>query len=552
MSRIDAVLARFRQRIFDREAATIQRLTDSWLAVERALEPQMTALAYEIEQLRAGGQVITQGKLVRLERYQQLLAQAEAQVAKYSGYAAGEIGAGQRAYWNDGFEYMDESMRLLLTTPQGIALPFNRVPTEAVETMIGLSGDGTPLGELLRRDYPETALRATDALLQGVAQGWNPRKTARALADAFAGNFQRALVVARTEQLRAFREVTAQTFARNADVLDGWYWSSALSATTCPICWGLHGSLHPVSEKLQDHVCGRCVAVPLTKTWDEIGKALDIDLSGTPETRVRVTDGDTLLRRKGAAFQRQVFAGQPGRFELWRDGMNLREMVGWTDDPDWGKSPVLRTLAELKEANKKTTHAVARNYLPNIDTDNYGVPDRSTRRITSGELQAFKSRVQTMPEEIRNLEPVEDEWRAVTRLNGSVIYPKDELNIGVIDRLEFSEMGSAWSKGNSIYLSPEFIGTPIQDHEYIHTLTYRNRVLRDALQTDYKTPYLYQHAQYAANQMGEQFTMTMTAFDPNRDRWIDNVLAIEGGRSRGEAAEQVDAVSDLLRSIGLW
>lgn len=347
MSRIDAVLARFRQRIFDREATTIQRLTDSWLAVERALEPQMTALAYEIEQLRAGGQVITQGKLVRLERYKALMAQARAEVEKYTAMTAGEIAQGQRAYWNDGFEYMDESMRLLLTTPQGIALPFNRVPTEAVETTIGLSGDGTPLGELLMRDYPETALKATETLVQGMAQGWNPRKTARALADAFAGNFQRALVVARTEQLRAFREVTAQTFARNADVLDGWYWSSALSATTCPICWGLHGSLHPVSEKMESHVNCRCVAVPLTKTWDEIGKALGIDLSGTPETRVRITDGDTLLRRKGEAFQRQVFAGQPGRFELWRDGMNLREMVDWTDDPEWGKSPVLKPIKEL-------------------------------------------------------------------------------------------------------------------------------------------------------------------------------------------------------------
>lgn len=347
MSRIDAVLREFRQRILTREVETIQRLTDSWLAVERALEPQITALAYEIEQLRAGGQRVTRGKLVRLERYQQLLAQAEAQVEKYSQFAAGEIGRGQRAYWQDGFEYMDQSMRLLLTTPQGVAVPFNRVPTEAVETMIGLSGDGTPLGELLMSDYPETALKATETLVQGMAQGWNPRKTARALADAFSGNFQRALVVARTEQLRAFREVSQQTFERNQDVLDGWYWSSALSATTCPICWGLHGSLHPVSEKLQDHVCGRCFAVPVTKTWDEIGKALGIDLSGTPETRVRFADGDTLLRAKSEAFQRQVFAGQPGRFELWKDGMNLREMVGWTDDPEWGKSPVLKPIKEL-------------------------------------------------------------------------------------------------------------------------------------------------------------------------------------------------------------
>lgn len=257
-SRIDQVLADFRARVMDRDATTQRMLTERWLAVEARLDAQATALALEIDTLRNAGQTITPGKLARLDRYQALLAQAQVEVEQYERWANGQIAENQRVYAEMGRGYFEAAMQAALTNPEGIAVNFNRLPVGATNAMIGFTGNGAPLLDLLIKDYPKTAAGLTQALVNGTAQGWNPRKTAREMMRAMGGNLDRALVIARTEQLRSYRAAAQVGLESNADILDGWVWSSALTANTCPVCWALHGSIHPVTEAMQDHVCGRC------------------------------------------------------------------------------------------------------------------------------------------------------------------------------------------------------------------------------------------------------------------------------------------------------
>lgn len=258
MARIDQVLADFRARVMDRDATTQRMLTERWLAVEARLDAQATALALEIDTLRNAGQTITPGKLARLDRYQALLAQAQAQVEQYERWANGQIAENQRVYAEMGRGYFEAAMQAALTNPEGIVVNFNRLPVGATNAMIGFAGNGAPLLDLLIKDYPKTATALTQALVNGAAQGWNPRKTAREMMRAMGGNLDRALVIARTEQFRAYRAAAQIGFEANADILDGWVWSSALDPRTCPVCWAMHGSVHPVTEVMQDHVCGRC------------------------------------------------------------------------------------------------------------------------------------------------------------------------------------------------------------------------------------------------------------------------------------------------------
>jgi len=188
-----------------------------------------------------------------------------------------------------------------------------------------------------------------------------------------------------------------------------------------------------------------------------------------------------------------------------------------------------------------------------IDPQNYGVNDQSTREITAAELDGIQNRIKNMPDGIRRLEPVDQRWRAVRKLNGETVYLNDELNVGIVKNYE-SEMGTAWSRGNSMYIHSEFIGTPIQDHEYIHTLTFRNKILKDGLQDQYSPPSLWQHAEGAQNRMGEHFTMTMTAYSEDRSAWIDNIMKIEPASriTREDAEKQINAIEKLLKGIGAW
>lgn len=325
----------------EREDATIRQLVSRWMNIERKLEGEITSLAYEIDEARRNGQKITDAKLYRMERYQSLLAQAKSEVEQFSKINAAEVMTLQRTYAMDGKNFMDEALSPLVQ----VGVNFNRLPADAVNAAIAYTSDGAPLAKLLMKDYPSTAAGIMQALLDGIAQGWNPRKIASAMKEALSGNLQRALVIARTETLRAFRDAAQTGMEGNADVLEGWIWSSALTSATCPVCWGLHGSFHPLTEKLNDHICGRCVPVPVTKPLAQI----DPRLKGLTDPRVRVPMGDMVLRGKSDEFARSILG--PGRYDLWKSGVDLSDMVRWTDDPEWGMTPALKALKDLAHAH---------------------------------------------------------------------------------------------------------------------------------------------------------------------------------------------------------
>ena len=84
-------------------------------------------------------------------------------------------------------------------------------------------------------------------------------------------------MIARTEMLDANREAALETRKTNNDILECWEWWAQLdSSRTCISCIAQHGTRHPADEPGPlDHHQGRCVAVPATKSWRELG--FDID-----------------------------------------------------------------------------------------------------------------------------------------------------------------------------------------------------------------------------------------------------------------------------------
>ena len=144
----------------------------------------------------------------------------------------------------------------------------------------------------------------------------------------------RALTIARTEQLRAYREASRRSYAENADILDGWIWLSARDSRTCVSCWAMHGTRHRVTETLDDHINGRCTAIPMVKGHD-------------PGIRT----GEELFRELPPAQQRSILG--PAAHEAWLDGRvslapdGRTSVVGQRDDPRWGTMRYARSLQEI-------------------------------------------------------------------------------------------------------------------------------------------------------------------------------------------------------------
>lgn len=182
------------------------------------------------------------------------------------------------------------------------------------------------------------------ALIVGIAVGDHPdaiaRDMLRRVEGAFNGGLGRAVNVARTECLDAYRDTSAAVHAANEDVLDGWVWVASLDLRACPSCWAMHGTVHPITQPGPwDHQQGRCVRLPKVKSWEDLGipgvEAEDLT-PNAPERFAALSPAD-----------RETVMG-PGRAALLDDGR-----IGWADlavrrdNPRWRPSYVPRTVRDL-------------------------------------------------------------------------------------------------------------------------------------------------------------------------------------------------------------
>ena len=171
-------------------------------------------------------------------------------------------------------------------------------------------------------------------LVRSVAVGDNPREAARrmlqAVQDGFNGGLTRALVISRTEMLDAHRRAAQAFRTANRDVIDGWRWMCDLSTRSCPACVGMHGTIHPADEPgPAGHQQCRCVAVPVAKSWRDLG----FDVEEPPD---RFPDADRWFDGLPEADRRELLG--PSRYEAWQAGdyprdrwATVRSTDGWRD-----------------------------------------------------------------------------------------------------------------------------------------------------------------------------------------------------------------------------
>lgn len=161
---------------------------------------------------------------------------------------------------------------------------------------------------------------------------------------AFNAGLARSLTISRTETLDAYRTASAIGQAANAEVLRGWVWISRLDRRTCPSCFAMHGSEHPLDEDgPDDHQNGRCVRAPLTKTWKELG--IDIGMEEPPSM---ITDGLTAFRAMSRENQRQVLGST--RLDLLDRGeIDWADLATERKNPGWRRSFVPTPVNQLIE-----------------------------------------------------------------------------------------------------------------------------------------------------------------------------------------------------------
>jgi hypothetical protein len=321
------VLRAYREAMNAAEEEIVRQMGERWLALERTLEGNIAALANEMQLKAQAGEVVTDAMIRRSERYAILKAQMEAEIAKYNREAAQMIAAGQENALKLGIQAATDAIDVMY--PNALSSSFNRINVAAVEAMIGKAGDGSPLLELLTKDFGEAADAIVQALVDGVAQGLGAVKTAHGMVEGMGVGMDRALLIARTEVNGAYRAGSVEGY-RQSGVVEG-FMRLVARDEACLACLALDGEKFDTADEMDDHPNGRCTCVPILAGMDE------------PQWE----KAQDWFADQSDARQREIMGDK--RYEMYKNGMPIEDFGIKTHDPIWGASPQITPLSQLEQ-----------------------------------------------------------------------------------------------------------------------------------------------------------------------------------------------------------
>lgn len=325
------------------ERPTLLRLTTAYGEVWKALRQELDAHLRRMAEARAAGLAPTPAAIRTDARLRALLDQVEERIQAWARDVAGATEALQAIGADLGQRYTQGVLGLSLGEHARVLGVFDRLPASAIQAMVGFASDGSPLADLFATFGADVRAAWERLLVAGIAIGRAPVEVARQVRRATGQALWRATRIARTEMLRAYREAAHQTGMQNEAVLAGWYWGASMSARTCPACLAMHGTFHPVTERLVDHPNGRCVQIWQIKPYDALG------IEGGTDTRAGVPDAEAWLRSLPSEQQEAIFGKQAA--QLWRDGQVRLRDFATPQHNKWGDSYRVTTLHELQAGN---------------------------------------------------------------------------------------------------------------------------------------------------------------------------------------------------------
>lgn len=339
-SALERAAARFRRELLNNERQAASVMVRAYGAAWGAVSLRVSDLQRQIVEAQAAGATISPAWFYQYNRAQTLQAQIEAELRRFGAYAA-ESTTGLQSRAVEAARRHSAALVDLAAgvRPVGIEAPFDVLPTAALQDLVGFAADGSPLREVYGEIAGGVADRVTDTMVSAVSAGLGPRETARLIRRQFGTGLARALLVSRTETLRAYREAAHRNYEANSDVVEGWIWYATLGPRTCAACFAMHGSFHELKEHMASHPNCRCTPVPAVKPWKALGYNI-------PDNRPVIESGETAFARLTAQEQERVLG--KAAFAAYRSGaVGLVDFAGRRHSDDWGTTLARRSLQDI-------------------------------------------------------------------------------------------------------------------------------------------------------------------------------------------------------------
>ena len=265
----------FKDDLIANERRASARIVDSYGRAFDKMKDNIRVLTEKIEQARLSGQYISPSWAFQIDRYQAL----QRQIATEIGRIASQVNDATIKQQADAVKRAAgdiDDLTNMAAQNAGLSVSFSRLATNASESIVGFLSDGSPLKSLLDQLPGLAGQAVATALTDAIIRGQNPTRTASQIRAAIGGNMNRALTIARTETMRAYREASHRTLTQNGDILQGWVWVASFSRRTCASCLALAGSVHSLDERMESHprcllpgttIASTANALAVTKRW---------------------------------------------------------------------------------------------------------------------------------------------------------------------------------------------------------------------------------------------------------------------------------------------
>lgn len=319
MPTVSELAKTFRDATDRQDAIALGQLAKTYAQLYERMQGKLDSLLLATSQLTNP----TRGQVARLSQYKGLMSALEAELTKYSAFLELEIKANSM----DAVKLAVKQTSAYLRAA-GYASP-KSLPVKTIYNMLGFLKEGSPLYDRIGMLSGYHTQRVADALLEGIAFGYNPAKTASMFEAVMGGGLTDAMRLSRTTQLYASREASRASYMANSDVIEGWEWITSLDTDTCMACAVEHGTIHPLDESMSSHYNCRCTSAPVVKGYSDRDQ-LGVDWF------------------KGLSESQQEKMMGSSAFEGWKSGaFNLEDMVTRNHDDVYGDMLATVPLSKL-------------------------------------------------------------------------------------------------------------------------------------------------------------------------------------------------------------
>ena len=263
------------------DAANLERVSQAYQLMYSRLSGDVEALRLAIEAMDKP----TSAMIRKLSQYKDLVRKAERELTRFTAYLETVI---DRA----SFEAIQLGLRdsEALIKAAGITARLQGIAPNAMREALRYLAEDGKLYKRLQLLTGATVDKVSQAIFEGIGAGWNPRRIASAIQDAFGGGLTDALRWTRTTQLYSYRDSARANYI-SSGVVDKWVWWAELDELTCMSCIAEHGSTHDLDEQMDSHFNCRCAAIPYIEGLTEIEQTGDEWFNSLSEEQQAATMG---------------------------------------------------------------------------------------------------------------------------------------------------------------------------------------------------------------------------------------------------------------------